>query len=75
VKSFQRENAATSLSAPPATRDQLKRERQRRALELTAEAWRDDANPQAATQEAVEEELCELRSLDVEREARLEALR
>jgi metal-responsive CopG/Arc/MetJ family transcriptional regulator len=58
-----------------ATGDHLRRERQRRALELTAGAWRDESNPEAHTQEHVERELRELRKADLEREARLESLR
>lgn len=58
-----------------ATGDQLRRERQRRALELTAGAWKDETQPDAHTQEFVERELRDLRSADLEREARLESLR
>jgi metal-responsive CopG/Arc/MetJ family transcriptional regulator len=58
-----------------ATRDFVRRERQRRALELTAGAWRDESNPNAHTQEAAEETIREMRSADSEREACLEALR
>ncbi len=58
-----------------ATGDHMRRERQRRALELTAGAWKDEANPNAHTQEVVEKELQELRAADLERDARLESLR
>ena len=58
-----------------ATKEQLKRERQRRALELAAGAWADDSDPLSGTQESVEQFLAELRSADAEREMRLEAAR
>jgi hypothetical protein len=58
-----------------ATRNQLIRERQRRALELTAGAWRDESDPAGHSQDAVERMLSELREPDTKREALLEILR